>query len=356
MEFGIQFFPDVGPDEVSAEQYWADALHITALSERLGFTSVRTVEHYFHPYGGYSPNPIVFLAAAAMVTQTTRLVTGAVLPAFNNPLKLAGEIGMLGAISHGRLEVGFARAFLPHEFERFQVSLDESVARFEEGIDMVRRLLEEEQVSIDGRFHRFRDVTSLPRPTQRPRPPFWVAALATPASFERAGGLGYGVMAIPLAGGQMAELIGAYRAAWRAAGHPGDGQVMLAFHMFCAETEAAAVAAAREPLNRYLGSLVDAASGWTGGSRSADYPNYDKIIAGLAQETFESQRAKNAAWIGTPAAIVEHIESYRRQVGSFEIASLQVNFNTIDRAQADASLKRFAAEVMPGFGAETSGP
>ena len=48
-----------------------------------------------------------------------RLVTGAVLPIFNHPLKLAGEIGMLDAISGGRLDVGFARAFLPHEFRRF---------------------------------------------------------------------------------------------------------------------------------------------------------------------------------------------------------------------------------------------
>jgi alkanesulfonate monooxygenase SsuD/methylene tetrahydromethanopterin reductase-like flavin-dependent oxidoreductase (luciferase family) len=34
-----------------------------------------------------------------------RLITGAVLPVFNNPLKLAGQIGMVDAISKGRLEV-----------------------------------------------------------------------------------------------------------------------------------------------------------------------------------------------------------------------------------------------------------
>src|SRR6266480_2537562 len=108
MQFGVQFFPDVRPEEKSGE-------------------------HYFHHYGGYSPNPIVFLAAAAQRTRRARLVTGAVLPAFNHPLKLAGEIAMLDALSHGRLDVGFARAFLPHEFHRFGRSPDESVARFREG-------------------------------------------------------------------------------------------------------------------------------------------------------------------------------------------------------------------------------
>ena len=68
MRFGIQFFPDVGPDEKSAESYWREALYLVSLCDELGFDNVRTVEHYFHPYGGYSPNPIVFLAAAAMRT------------------------------------------------------------------------------------------------------------------------------------------------------------------------------------------------------------------------------------------------------------------------------------------------
>ena len=40
----------------------------------------------------------------------------------------------------------------------------------------VRRLLEEENVTAQGRFHSFEKVTSLPRPTQKPRPPFWIAA------------------------------------------------------------------------------------------------------------------------------------------------------------------------------------
>ncbi|HSZ94051.1 MAG TPA: LLM class flavin-dependent oxidoreductase, partial [Acetobacteraceae bacterium] len=112
MQVGIQFFPDVGPEQKSARDYWQEALHLVGLVDRYGYSHVRTIEHYFNAYGGYSPNPMIFLAAAAQVTRKARLVTGAVLPAFNNPLKLAGEIGMLDALSDGRLDVGFARAFL----------------------------------------------------------------------------------------------------------------------------------------------------------------------------------------------------------------------------------------------------
>src|SRR5437762_3081720 len=207
MEFGIQFFPAVGPQQKAADQYWREALELTQLAEQLGFTNVRTVEHYFLSYGGYSPDPLIFLSAAAALTRSMRLITGAVLPVFNNPLKLAGEIGMVDAISGGRLEVGFARAFLPHEFARFGISLDESRARFEEGMEQVRRLLEEENLTMQGTFHNIKDVTSLPRPTQKPRPPFWIAALSTKESFVNAGTLGHSMMAIPLAGPQMNGLL-----------------------------------------------------------------------------------------------------------------------------------------------------
>src|SRR6202041_3262558 len=162
MQFGVQFFPDVRPEERSAEQYFREALDIAEEADRLGFSHIRIVEHYFHHYGGYSPNPVVFLAAAAQLTKTARLVTGAVLPAFNNPLKLAGELAMLDALCDGRLDIGFARAFLPHEFRRFGVSLDESRARFDEGVAQVRLLLEAENVTSEGRFHSFRNITSLP--------------------------------------------------------------------------------------------------------------------------------------------------------------------------------------------------
>ena len=347
MQVGIQFFPDVGPDVKSARDYWNEALSLVALCDRYGYSHVRTVEHYFDAYGGYSPNPVVFLAAAAQVTKSARLVTGAVLPAFNNPLKLAGELAMLDALCDGRLDIGFARAFLPHEFARFGVKLDESRARFDEGLEQVRQLLELENVTSEGRFHSFRNVTSLPRPTQQPRPPFYIAALATKESFERAGAAGHGVMAIPMAGGAMAELIQGYRTAWQRAGHPGRGTVMLAFHMFCHPEQAAAERIARQPLNRYLRSLLAAASTWMEGAGSVDYPNYDKIIGALAREDFDSQVAKCAAWVGTPQRILDMVSRYRQQIGDFEIASLQVNFNDISLADAQASMRLFGEQVLP---------
>src|SRR6201993_2319437 len=329
MEFGVQFFPDVRPEQKSGADYFRDALDLAEESEKLGFSHIRIVEHYFHYYGGYSPNPMLFLAAAAQRTRRARLVTGAVLPIFNHPLKLAGEIGMLDAISGGRLEVGFARAFLPHEFRRFGRSPDESVARFREGMEQVELLLTRENVTHRGRFHTIENTTSLPRPTQKPRPKFYVAALNTVDSFAFAGRMGYSVMAIPLGGAVMRPLLTAYRDAWKTAGHPGEGEVMLAFHMFCDADGARARAFACPFIVDFLHSLVEAASDWLDGRTSQDYSGYDKGIAKLRESRAADQIGSGAAWIGSPAEIVDQIRRTQDALGNYEHASLQVNFNMV---------------------------
>jgi alkanesulfonate monooxygenase SsuD/methylene tetrahydromethanopterin reductase-like flavin-dependent oxidoreductase (luciferase family) len=148
MKCGLNFFPSCRPVWKSAEEYFREALDLCELADTLGYATVKIVEHYFRPYGGYSPSPLIFLAAAAQRTSHVRLVTGAVLPAFNHPLKLAAELALVDCISGGRLDAGFARASLPHEFEAFEVSMEESRPRFEEGIAVV---FQETAVAWTGR-------------------------------------------------------------------------------------------------------------------------------------------------------------------------------------------------------------
>lgn len=347
MEFGLNFFPCVSPEQKPAEQYFREAMHLCSLTDELGYTHIRQVEHYFKPYGGYSPSPLLFLTAAAMRTRNTRLITGAVLPAFNHPLKLAGEIGMLDGISNGRLEVGFARAFLPHEFAQFEVSLDESRRRFTEGFAQVRLLLREENVTSKGEFHGFHNVTSLPRPTQKPHPPFWIAATNTPETFAFAGAQGCKVMAIPLEPTNMRELIGRYREAWRAAGHPGHGHVMNTFFMCCMPSREEALAYGLAASNQHLQGLADAAKEWLAGASTKDYPGYDKLIAHVSNDTAERQVRDGSAFIGTPADIVEMIRAYNDKVGGIDSASLHFAPGNMPLEAAERSLRLFAREVMP---------
>ena len=149
---------DLKPDDPNAHLGLAAALLARGNRARDGRIRMALEDPTYNSL--LTPATIVLLAR----TKNTRLITGAVLPAFNSPLKLAGEIGMLDGISAGRLEVGFARAFLPHQFAQFGISLDESRRRFTEGLAQITMLLKGESVSSQGEFHSFKNVTSLPRP------------------------------------------------------------------------------------------------------------------------------------------------------------------------------------------------
>src|SRR5215468_12396662 len=150
MRFGVNFFPSFRLQDMSTAEYYALALRLSERADALGYASVKTVEHYFHDYGGHSPNPIVLLSAIAARTRRIRLITGAVIPAFNHPIKLAGELAMLDNISNGRLDVGFGRAFIPEEYAAYGLDMQESRARFDEGVAVIKRLWTEERVTHEG--------------------------------------------------------------------------------------------------------------------------------------------------------------------------------------------------------------
>jgi alkanesulfonate monooxygenase SsuD/methylene tetrahydromethanopterin reductase-like flavin-dependent oxidoreductase (luciferase family) len=164
--------------------------------------------------------------------------------------------------------------------------------------------------------------------------------------------MGYSVMAIPLGGATMRPLLGAYRDAWKAAGHPGEGEVMLAFHMFCDADGDRARAFAYPFVEDYLHSLVEAASDWLDGRTSQDYPGYDKVIAKLRESRAADQIASGAAWIGSPDEIIAQIRRTQHEFGGYEHASLQVNFNMVPLDDALASMRLFAERVMPYFTAK----
>ena len=349
MRFGMQFFPDVTETQKAPAAYYSDAMRLISYCDTYGYSHVRTVEHYFHYWGGYTPSPLMFLTAACQHTKSATMITGAVVPAFNHPLKLASEIAMLDGLSGGRLEVGFARAFLPQEFRQFGVDIDESVERFEEGIQQVQKLLEEENVSSVGKFHSFSGVTTHPRPTQSPRPPFYVAAVGTPASFERAGKMGHWIMAIPGVGSDPMALMQTYRDAWLEAGHPGKPKIMMAVFMYCHEDRNEAIRIAKPRVEGHFAAIVDAMSEYAEGTPSGDYKNYDKMREKIAGQTLESQLESMAAFVGTPDDIEEQLRAFEHATGGCDEVSMQVLYDNMEYDDAERSVKLFGEQVIPRF-------
>lgn len=148
MEYGLSFLPDIVEDDYSAVEYFQNALTLSQFADEAGFKTIKMTEHYLHSYGGYCPSPLMFLASVAAITTNIRLMTGCILPVFHHPLQIAANSSMLDAISKGRLDVGFARAYLPYEFSAFEIDMDESRDKYQETIAAVKKLWTEKNVSV----------------------------------------------------------------------------------------------------------------------------------------------------------------------------------------------------------------
>jgi alkanesulfonate monooxygenase SsuD/methylene tetrahydromethanopterin reductase-like flavin-dependent oxidoreductase (luciferase family) len=119
--------------------------------------------------------------------------------------------------------------------------------------------------------------------------------------------------------------------------------------MLCDEDGEKARSLAREPVNRYLRMLAEAASEWLTGTLSADYAGYEKMIAKLREDNFDTLHARGSALAGSPDEITKMLLDYHTLCGGFEIASIQFNFSNIDPGLARRSLELFAAEVLPAL-------
>lgn len=347
MRYGLNFFPSFRLNDSSTADYYGQVLRLSERADQLGYTSAKCVEHYFHDYGGHTPSPIVLLSAIASRTRQLRPITGAVIPAFNNPIKLAAELAMLDNVSGGRLDVGFGRAFIPKEFDAFHVDMDDSRARFDEGIEVIKRLWMEERVSHRGRFHELDDIHLTPRPVQKPHPPIWIAAVLTEESFLWAGSSGYHLMIVPFAGSleRTAALLEKYRGAWAAAGHPRDCQIQVSIHVCVAESHAEALETFRPRIDRYIEVFSEAVSSWEGRA-SGNYAGYQQMVEMVRAQTAEKLMDGHTALVGTSEEVAAELSYLRGILGEFE-PSMQINFGGMPEREAFRTLELFATEVVP---------
>jgi alkanesulfonate monooxygenase SsuD/methylene tetrahydromethanopterin reductase-like flavin-dependent oxidoreductase (luciferase family) len=194
MTFGIDlhnraclFFPKHGLDYDLGR-----LIDLAALCEELGFESVSVGDSLLA-----KPRwrPIPTMAAIAARTRRITVASHILTPQFyHNPVILAQELATLDEISGGRVAVGCGigagrTEAVQAEYRAIGLPKARRGAIFEETLEILRRLLTEDEVTYQGQFYHLDRVRVGLRPRQQPLP-FWIAAGLFHAGVPGAGPFG----------------------------------------------------------------------------------------------------------------------------------------------------------------------
>jgi alkanesulfonate monooxygenase SsuD/methylene tetrahydromethanopterin reductase-like flavin-dependent oxidoreductase (luciferase family) len=167
MRFGAQLW--------SQHTSWPEFRDAALAAEQAGWDSVWTWDHLLAIFGPWE-QPILegWTTLAALGPLTSRIRLGLIVGAntFRNPGLTAKLATTLDHVSGGRAVLGIGGAWFEREHEAFGfdetwgAGVGERLDRLDESVMLLRRLLDGERFSHEGRFYTMRDALSEPRPVQ----------------------------------------------------------------------------------------------------------------------------------------------------------------------------------------------
>ena len=158
--------------EVEREVRWPELAAIARAAEETGFDSLWVGDHLLYRGDGRGERGPwdcwTVLAALAAVTEEIELGPLVACTAFREPAMLARAAAAVDEVSGGRLRVALGAGWNEAEFEAFGIPFDRRIARFEEAVELIRRLLAGEHVTHHGTFNTVVDAVLLPPPARTP--------------------------------------------------------------------------------------------------------------------------------------------------------------------------------------------
>jgi alkanesulfonate monooxygenase SsuD/methylene tetrahydromethanopterin reductase-like flavin-dependent oxidoreductase (luciferase family) len=307
--------------------FFQEAYEQIKVAEKTGFESVWFEEHHENPY--YLSCPIDALNAVAMHTSLKLGTSIAILPLYH-PLRLAEQIAQLDAITYGRTILGVAAGYREKDFENFGVKLSERGEIMDEGLELIGRLLSEENVTFTGKKFKLRNATVLPRPYQKPRPPIWVGGWKQ-AAIKRAAK--YGDAWFPGPVGTLKEVLEAkqvYEEELKKLGKKVEIFPIMR-DVYVSESDDKAFEESKESFIYMYG---------------IDYSSSGHPLVGGMKKDFE-EWSRDRFIIGNPSTVIEQIDKLRKN--GFNYVVLRVSLRKLTNEQIKNSIRLFGEKVIPYF-------
>lgn len=333
MEIGINSFAS-GTVESAAEG--ADILEnlLTRIehADQAGISTFGIGEHHRNDF--FDSAPTVILAAAAARTKKIKLTSAVTILSAADPVRVFQEFATLDLISRGRAELVAGRGSFTESFPLFGFKFEDYNALFEEKLDLLIQIQNNEKVSWSGKFRApLVNQPIYPRPFQD-KMPLWIGVGGTPESFVRAGTLGLPLM-IAIIGGEPIRfrgLVDLYREAGRQAGHSPE-KLKVGIHCF--------------------GYVA------TNKSKALDdyYPGYAETFTRIGEERgwpaitqsyFNAQVGTNGALIvGEAQEVADKILRFSEDLGGISRFTFQMDNAGLSHKQLMESIELIGSKVIP---------
>lgn len=178
----INFGPSACPDVLG---------RTAALVEALGYHMLMTSDHVAvtpdvgKRYPAPLFEPVSTLGWLAGITKRIAIGTTVIILPYRSPLETARAFANIDQLSGGRCILGVGVGWAREEFAALNVPFEKRGAMANEYLAAIKKLWTRDVASFEGRFVRFTNVDTRPRPVQTPHPPIWVGG-ASDAAMRRA--------------------------------------------------------------------------------------------------------------------------------------------------------------------------
>ncbi|NWJ73935.1 LLM class flavin-dependent oxidoreductase [Pseudonocardia sp. ICBG1122] len=329
----------------SALQNYLHTLDLIGRADRAGIDGWFLAEHHCDSSFSLVASPNLLLATAARQTSQIRLGALVTVLPYHHPVRAAEEIRMLDVLSEGRLEIGFGRGAIRQEQAAYGIDRSTTAELFENGLQLLVRLLTERDVEFDGSWFTGSVPQIVPAAVQEPHPPMWIVAVSA-SSIDRAARYGAhaAITLTPMETSR--EHVARYEEAW--ARHQGDaprGRFSYGITIAVGETHAEAARYAREPLERKAQTFLKQISDRPEGHDPA-YAEHEAGWRDYVDSSFDGMIDKGLVVYGSVEEAVEQLARINAECGADAITFIP-QFVGLDPEFAARSLDLFANEVVP---------
>jgi alkanesulfonate monooxygenase SsuD/methylene tetrahydromethanopterin reductase-like flavin-dependent oxidoreductase (luciferase family) len=334
MEFGIYTLGDHIPnphtgERISAEQRIHEIIDLAKLAEQAGidFFSVGESHQEYFTTQAHS----VVLAAIAQATSKIKIASSSSIISTSDPVRVYEDFATIDLISKGRAEIIAGRASRVGLFDLLGYNLRDYEELFEEKLELLLKINEEEVVNWSGQFRApLKDAKVIPRP-QNGSMPIWRAVGGPPASAVKAGYAGVPMFLATLGGPATSFKlsIDAYReAAQRSGFDASELPISTAGFFYAAETTQQAQRESYPHINQGM-QLIN----------GRGYPK---------QHFAQSSDTRDVMNIGSPQQIIEKI-LYQHEVFGHQRYIAQMDFGGVPYEKLVKNIELIGTEILPAI-------